>query len=81
MPHRVFVASPEVKEQGETEESEEAGGQRSVLVSVTGFDREAASPCAQCIAEIEGDLDTRGSEHFATFGIADQKEAAGERKR
>lgn len=44
MPDRVFIASPEIKEQPKADESEETGGQCRVFVAVSGFDRQAARP-------------------------------------
>lgn len=50
MPDRLFIASPEIKEQRKADESEETGGQCRVFVAVSGFDRLAARPCAEVIA-------------------------------
>ena len=50
MPDRVFIASPEIKEQPKADESEETGGQCRVFVAVSGFDRLAARPCVEVIA-------------------------------
>ena len=44
MPDRLFIASPEIKEQPKADESEETGGQCRVFVAVSGFDRQAARP-------------------------------------
>ena len=77
MPDRVFIASPEIKEQPKADESEETGGQCRVFVAVSGFDRQAARPCAEVIAEIEGDLDAGGTQHFTAFCVADQQQLLG----
>ena len=77
VPDGVFVSPPEVKEQGEADEGEQAGGEGGVLAGVSGFDGEASCPCTERVAEVERDLDTGGSEHFTPFGMADQKELLG----
>ena len=72
VPDGVFITPPEIKEQGKTKKGEQAGRQSGVLIRITGFDRETTDPSAQRIAEVEGNLDAGGAQHFTPFGVSDQ---------